>query len=468
MKNLYQDTNSVTFLVLGGDQAVQYSPTVPGKVALDDFAGDAVNIADKQLGVVVDEHTDTALEKHFLVTGQTAANVKKIRLIQGTPMSASVSAAIGHRLGDQPYVQSNPIDLSKPIKIQSWEASHSSSSAWVIGDLAANPGSIDVVDNVVYKFKIALGGRKQKKMYSNSGVNRMYINIQKLPATATNVRDRFIKRACAELNKLSSHQGRRVANSTRQAGNKPALALAINIGGGAGTSITTILAAAVGTKYTYETDGTVNYQITVTEDLKKTLTAVVANITNITNATTIEVINLATAGTVAMGAGAAAADAILVLGLDTTKAIVDDRLETHKTTIEQVGLEGFTNVVRKEVGSRTFRGFGYGWQLYNEYLKAAQQEINGGETLPLENRPQMPIPYYMAKDETQYDVHEIWHEDDQVQGNTEFNRVSRIVIIAPAADTTTSTSMNTGLRTLLESTNDYKVYTSATSPAIFV
>ena len=197
-------------------------------------------MADKQLGVVVDKHTDTALEKHFLVTGETFAKVKTIRLVQGTPNSASVSSASATGMGHKAYVQSNPIKLEQAIKVVSYEAKQSYSSAWLIGDLAANAGSIDVLDNIIYKIKIGFDGRYQNKRNSNSGVAKMFINIKKLAAAATNVRDRFVKRACANLNKLSSHQGRKRSNG-RSAGNKPALCFAVNLAGGAGTRLKVLL-----------------------------------------------------------------------------------------------------------------------------------------------------------------------------------------------------------------------------------
>lgn len=467
MENLFNTTRSQTFLVLGDNQAVQTSPSVIGKIALDDFATDSVNLADKQLGVVVDAHTNTALEKHFLVAADTYPSVRTIRLVQGTPVSGAVSTAPGYRIGDQPYVQSNPINLNEELHVVSTAAKQSYSSAWVVGDLAANPGAITPVDNILYKFKIGFGGRLQKKQYANAGVNRMYVSIKKLTPTVTNPRDQFIKRLAASLNLLSSHEGRK-RSSGRSAGNKPAIVFAINLAGGAGTSITTILAAAVNSTFIYETKGSVNYTFTVTEDFKETLRQTAANIGNVTNATTIEVINLATAGSVAMAAGAAAADALLVVALDSKPAYVDDRMEDHKTTIEQIGLEGFDINVRRVIGSRPYRGYGYGWQLYNEYLKRAQQEIIGGETFPLENRPMMPIPSYMATDETQYNVHEIWSQALQYAGNTRFDRRSQIVILQPVADAATSTSMNTSLRLLLQSCPNVTYHTEATPTDIFV
>ena len=202
--------------------------------------------------------------------------------------------------------------------------------------------------------------------------------------------------------------------------------------------------------------------------MKETLRQSVATITNLTNASTIEVINLATAGTVAMAAGAAAANAILVLSLDAKKALIDDRLETHKTTISSVGLEGFGNVVRRAVASRTYRGYGYGWQLFNQYRSRAQMEIIGEETQPTQSRVMSDIPHYMATDNTLYDVHEVWSQDLQKAGNTEFDRRSQVVIIAPVADAATSTSMNTALRVLLQSCPNVEYHTDATGTNIFV
>lgn len=465
--NLFSTTRSQTFLVLGGDQAVQLSPNAGGKIALDDPSGDLVNIADKQLGVVVDKHTDVTLERHFLVNNDTFTAVKSIRLIQGTPNSAQVSNANYFGMGHKTYVQSNPIDLNQELHVVSYPAKQSYSSAWLIGDLAANPGAISVTDNVIYKIRIGFDGRFQNKRNSNSGIAKMFINIKKLPAVATNVSDRFIKRACAQLNKLSSHQGRKKAKGV-SSGNKPALCFAVNLAGGAGTSIATIQGAAVGTKYTYEVDGTRTFTFTVTDDLKETLTNAIANVANITAATTIEIIDLTTAGTVAMAAGAAAADAILVLALDSKPALIDDQLETYKTTINAVGLEGFAGEVSRVIASRTHRGYGYGWQLYKMYRDRAQQEIIGGETMPLENRPMSDIPYYMATDNTLYNVHEVWSQDVQYGGFTRFDRRSQVVILQPVADTATTTSLNTGLKVLLQSCPNVTFHTGATAPNVFV
>ncbi len=466
MENLFNTTRSQTFLVTGSNQAVQMSPSVIGKIELDDFATNSVNIADEQLGIVVDDHTDPLLERHFLVTGQLSNEVKKIRIIQGTPNSDQVSDANYFGSGHKTYVQSNPIDLLQELHVVSYAAKQSYSSAWIIGDIAANPGAISVVDNIIYKFRIGFGGRFQEKRNSNSGTSKMFINIKKLPATFTNNTDNFIKRACANLNKLSSHEGRR-RSSGHSSGNKPALCFAINLAGGAGTDVATILAAAVGTKYTYEVEGSIVYEFSVTDDLKATLTNAIANFANFTAATTIEVIDLTTAGTVAMAIGAAAADAIFVLSLDAKFALTDDQLESHKATITSVGLEGFSNVVNRVVASRTYEGYGYGWQLYKMYRDRAQQEIIGGETMPLENRPMTDIPYYFAKDLTKYDVHEIWSQDLQYAGNTRFDRRSQLVIIVPSADTATTTSMNTGLRLLFQSCPNVTYHTEAVSPLIF-
>jgi len=467
MKNLFNGTRSQTFLVLGGDQDIKASATAGAKVALNDFANDAVNLADKQLGVVVNKHTDTALEKHFLVKGETISTVKNISLVQGTPNSASVSSVNANRMGDLAYVASNPIDLSQDIKVVSYGAKQSYSSAWVIGDVAANAGAIVPVDNVVYKLKIAFGGRHQQKQYATSGTNRMFINLTKEATSYTNDVDRFIQVAASKLNALSSHQGRK-RSSGRAAGNKPALVLGINIGGGAGASLTDLTNTAnIGTKYNYEIKNGVTYQFTLTADLVQTLTNVVANISNITTATTVEVMNLATAGSNAMGAGADAVDALLVLALDMKPALIDDRMETYKTTITQIGMEGFAANVRREVASRAYRGFGYGYQLYNMYLSRAQQEIIGGETFPLENRPMSPIPAYMAKDNTLYDVHEIWSQDVQLAGNTDFDRRSQTIILVPVGDTTTTAGLNDELQTLLDSCPSVEVFSEATGGALF-
>lgn len=456
--NLYNDPRSVTFLVTSGNQAVKNTAAT----SINNYATDSVNLADGQLGVLVRDAGSRM--NTFLEDGELASEFKKIQLVQGTPFSANVSDVDAHRRGHQAYVKSNDIDASQgQISVISKPFTQSYSSAFILGDVAGNAGAFVPVNNVNYAFRIGFKGRKVQKRNSQAAVSRMFISIQKETTTYTNDVDRFLKRAAYNLNQNSALRSR---GGVRR-GSKPAIVFALNLAGGAGTSFTTIAGAALGSTFNYEVNNGQTLTFEVTADLKATLVKLIAN-TVAVGATTIEVINLSTAGSVAMGAGAAACDALMVLALDEEKAIVDDRIENNKAIINEIGLENFPTVLKVE-GSTSYPGQGYGWQLYNEYQKRALMEIFAEETFPLENRPVSLPPYYFATDNTPYDVHEIWHTWVEYKDVQRIERANQIVIIVPSADTVTTGSMNTaGLAEWLNSVPNITKFTSATSPSIFV
>jgi hypothetical protein len=314
--------------------------------------------------------------------------------------------------------------------------------------------------------RIAFGGRIQKKRYSNSGVNRMFRNVLKDRTTYTDDADRFIKKIASELNMLSSIQGRGLMPG-HGVGNKPAILVAVNLGGGAGLSIANILAAANGSNIPYEQSGINIANLKVTDDLKATLIEAVVT-SSLTNASTIELIDMSTAGSTAMAVGAAAADAILIIALDSMKAVHDDRVGDYKTTIEGVGLEGFDSTVGRFISSRPTRGYGYGDQLHLEYLKRAAMEVNGIHNFAHEMNVMPDYVSYVANDHNvRYDVTEIWHEDVTEVGNTFHTKLNQIIFLVPVNDSITKASLNANIGVLIASCPNVTYFGDSTAATPF-
>ena len=464
--NYFNDPRSATFLVAGGDQALQTSPSAVAPVSIDDYANDAVNIADLQLGVLIKDEQFPDRYNTFLVAGELASDFSKIQLVQGTPYSSNVSLVDAHRRGHQSYVKSNDIDANgASLSVVSKPFTQSKSSAWVLGDVAGSTGEFLPLDNVIYPFRIGFGGRKSKKRNSQSGVSRMFVNMVKESITYTNDVDRFLQRTAASLNVNSSLRSR---GARLRHGSKPGIVFAMNLVGGAGTPLSDFVVGNLGNQVPYEIKDGRTLTIEITEDLIATVAEMIAVVgAQYTAASTIEVIDLSTAGSVAMAAGAAAADALMFLALDDERAVVDDRVESVKTLIEKVGTENFPNLKKTEA-SRMYRGQGRGWQLFQDYQRRALMEIFAEETFPQENRPASLPPVYFSNDDTKYNVHEVWHSWAEYKDVQRIERNNQVVILEPIADTTTKASLNAVLAPWLNSVSMLKKFTDATAPSLFI
>ena len=92
------------------------------------------NILDGQLGIVCDTHTSsTRAYNEFIDSSDDAVKVDTIRVVQGTPASADISAIAPLPYGDKAAVQSYKIQAKNGIMYTAKVAKSSSSDAWVIG-----------------------------------------------------------------------------------------------------------------------------------------------------------------------------------------------------------------------------------------------------------------------------------------------------------------------------------------------
>ena len=348
-----------------------------------------VNLADGQIGLVSAKHGQGVAYNTFLTAGQTVSDARFVRLVQGTPGSADLRTNKGNPANDLPYVQSQLIDGKSPVVVTGKVATVPSYSAWMIGDVAANNGSISTADSTEYLMHIAFTGVRNDREFSVSGIETLPVsyttpNYTALGLTSGQALDQLIKNVAYQTNVNSRMLGATQAAGDR--GNRNILALAINVGGGTGvtgTPVTTagqqsvtvedISTGAVSSIAVYY-DGTNTYSVDVDATMQQTFVNLIANSTPLINASTVEVINLATAG------AAANADAFILIGTDAETASVVDTEERVKTRIH-VGLEYNFNSLNpnKEEASVAYEGAGQGrkWLLrsdrYNQLNQYTQQ-----------------------------------------------------------------------------------------------
>lgn len=424
----------------------------------------AINLTDGQLGLLSAKHGQGVAYNTFLTAGQTVANARFVRLVQGTPNSGNVSDSNGTPGQHLPYVQSPIIDGKSAITVTGKVAAAPSYSAWVIGDVAANAGAIAVSDETEYLMHVGFTGVRNDREFSVSGIETLSVSYTTPNYTSlgtTNSRDHLLKNVAYSVNKSSRMLGIRQAGA--QHGNRNIIALAVNLAGGAG-SLTGNSVTTAGSQSTAVVDlqtgsgnpvaslpvyydGSTTYSITVDDTLRETFDNLVAN-TVLAAASTIEVINLATAGSAAAGAGTLSADAIILIGTDSVLAQVNDTEERIKTRIH-VGLEYNYNSLspNKQEGSNAYEGAGSGrvWQLRSDRYHKVNQYTQ--QTLPyMEDFIQVPDYVDPTKNYNVYIIENI-QENNVNYSHTAYNPNRTILLVE------NTSTLGTGLASVVTSLN---------------
>ena len=349
----------------------------------------AVNLTNGQLGLISAKHGQTVAYGDFVAAGETVADARYVRLVQGTPGSANVSTHGGNPGNDLPYVASQVIDGKKPIQFAGAVATTPSYSAWVIGDVAANNGSITAVDETEYLMHIGFTGVRNNREFAISGIETLPISYTTPNYTTlgtTNGVDHLLKNVAHKVNLNSNTLG--LVRPGGRSGTRNVIALAVNIAGGAGTgtgnSVTTAgsqstavvdLQSGSGNPVTtipVEYDGTNTFSIAVDATMNETFDNLVAN-SVLTAASTVEIINLATAG------AALKADAIVLIATDKETAIVTDTETAVKVRLH-VGLEYNFNSLQPLLveASDAYEGIGKGrdWKIRSDSYYQLNQYTN--------------------------------------------------------------------------------------------
>lgn len=440
-----------TILVASADSALASGTLV-------NSATGVVNLADGQLGLVSAKHGQGVAYNTFLTAGQTVSDARFVRLVQGTPGSADLRTNKGNPANDLPYVQSPLIDGKSPVVVTGKVATVPSYSAWVIGDVAANAGSINVVDETEYLMHVAFTGVRNDREFSVSGIETLPISFTTPDYSTlgtTNALDHLIKNVAWKVNVNSRILGATQAAGDR--GNRNILALAVNLGGGAGTGTGNSVATAGSqstavvdlqsgsgnpvTSLPVYYDGTNTYSVTVDATMNQTFDNLVAG-SVLAAASTVEVINLTTAG------AAANADAIILIGTDQELASRVDTEERVKTRIH-VGLEYNFNSTNpnKQEASNAYEGAGQGrkWLLRSDRYHQLNQYTQ-------QNQPRMEYfiqpPSYVdaTKNYNVYSIENV-RENNVNYSHTAYNPSRTILLVE------NTSTLGTGLSNVVTSLN---------------
>jgi len=394
---------------------------------LFDPASLVANILDGQLGVVCDTHTSsTRAYNEFIDSSDDAVKVDTIRVVQGTPASADISAIAPLPYADKAAVKSYKIQAKNGIMYTAKVAKSSSSDAWVIG---GSLGAITPVSETDYKLHLQFISARNDKYFSVQGNENLSINFTTPDYTTlatTSPLDHLVQNLVYNAD-LNSYAMRYNMPFVRR-GNKNFVAFALKLAGGSGTKIGNIVAGVSFPAIT-SNGSTVSY--IPNGDFVETIKNVIANgsTSGVTANTTIELVDLSTAG------AATKTDAILLVALDHTLAAARDEIVPVKVRLN-IGLEyGFQSGVSaaKANLSKPFEGEGKArtWQLYFD---------NGARLNIFTQQSRMHTEYFLqapsyidaTKDYTAYIIDS--KEEYQVAYSHDSEYFHRTIILVPVTE----------------------------------
>jgi hypothetical protein len=286
-------------LVASGDQALASGALVNGTTSL--------GIADGQLGVLSWDFDGTVALGTFITAGVTAANVKAVKVLQGTPKSSAVHTVEPWEVSDKGFVESGILYRSNIRSVATAPYRVSSYSAYAVTDLPSISAATEY-GAYVYLY----GVRNDRDWGDNDEVVYESFETPDSLAGITDTQSYVLENLLYKFNTRSRLAS--VSNSAGiRRGNKNYIALAINTSGSAGSdagqALGTITCASTPTTIpvmrSYDKDGNVvTTNLIANAQLIKALAKVIkdqadnaSSITNqITAASTIEVIDPKTAG----------------------------------------------------------------------------------------------------------------------------------------------------------------------------
>lgn len=334
-----------TILVESGNAALA-SGTLNG-------TGTAFNIASGQLGVVSEDYNGTVAQNTFIGSGVTANQVNAIRVVQGTPASASLYTADLFEIANKPLVASDVIKKESIYSFTALKLRAARYSSFATSGLL--PASVK--SNTTYKAYLTIDSVRNDRDWSdNQEVIPVTWTTGDVSAiTAANRLDYLINRWAYKANQFSKVT--RLVTGNSSAANRPFIVFAVASAGGTGQALGTI---TCGTSITYLRDRNKNTTATVDStyvanvQLVKTLAELVAKSTLLTPTSTIEMIDLSTAGSTAN------VDTFIVVGLEHKQGAYFDDIEQVLTRVD-VSL-GDTWGTTTDTKVRQDEGSGQGWK----------------------------------------------------------------------------------------------------------
>lgn len=329
-------------------------------------ATSALNIASGQLGVLSWDFGGTKPLGTFIAATDDSSDVKAIKLLMGTPVSANTQSADLWEVGHKAYVESGVI---RNNQIRSVAVKKARFPKW--GGTAAT-GFPTPVDNVEYKAYVRLLSVRNDRDYGNNDdVQTVVVPAVDFTAVGTvSPKDYVLKTIVDKLNRYSKIVNQ---NGNQAKGNKDLVAFAVKIAGGTGTVIGTIVP---GTVVPFQTINGVTSSVTADEAMVRALADLVNANAALVGTSTILNVDASTAG------AAADADCIIVLGLPATTGAYFDNIEQVQTNAEATFGGGFQTAATKptitKAGADEGTGQGSKWaiQSADRYLLTVHTKQN--------------------------------------------------------------------------------------------
>lgn len=183
--------------------------------------GTSANIADGQLAVQSDDSTGTVLPTNFIPDGTTAAQVKRIKVLQGTPFSTDLSMVSPWGDTHQAVVESDGIEAGKVLEVATYKYSLPNYDMYYLTGLSG------LANNTRYNLRVTLESQRLDTTYNHS---KLVVsgNVQTPVAGPTDIVDYVVQKLVVDLNRNSEKVGS-LGNAT--SGNKPFVAFAIKANG---------------------------------------------------------------------------------------------------------------------------------------------------------------------------------------------------------------------------------------------
>lgn len=351
----------VDILMANGGAAMAKAGTLVG-------SGNALGITEGQLGVMSADFHGTLGYGSFLTGGETASDIRAIKVIQGTSASADITTADLWEVGEKAYRESGVIAKDQVRSVTEFVPKPAEYGATALTDIAA---PADLTD---YGMLLNFWSRRLRKEYGANGARESFNFTTPDYTTLGTVdpTDHLLQNIAAKMNTASNQFN---GDSGKQTGRMPFVVFAVNNGGGAGTAITSIVAGdtvdvmtvdgkTTSYTFTYGAVAALAGLIKATEDN--------ADATDLALLTaTIEEIDLSTAGS------AANVDALIVLALEDPIQLGVDTETTKLVRIDVNPKAGFRvagGFVASDVMPNEAKNLGRNWSIENR--ERAQRDVH--------------------------------------------------------------------------------------------
>lgn len=425
----------------------------------------ALNLPDGNIAAISkDLYSTVRANGVFLVAGDTATQVRKIQILQGTPKSAALQTVDGWHAGHKAYVGSQDIERST---VQSFSFTRPNvgtrNTVYVTG--FARPE-----DEQAYGLRTAIRGTRQFRDYGTNE-NSVYTSYVTPDYTVLGYTDaQAVSALLHNLFYTTNLYSKQYGMGLSQHGNKDFAVLGLDTTGAA-TGVT-IGSVVNGTSIPFLVQNGTTYTIVADHALVQTFGAAIA--AGVPTTAVIVPINPTVDHT-----SADPINAVLFLGLDENRAIAFSDITNVRTTVLVELADSFRNSLQLPTTitqtSRAKEAINTGFNLWVQYRNSAEYGIFNAQNQP-HGDFYVQAPIYFSNTESQlYNVYIIDFQNTETTLTTSEPDPQKTVIVLPAGITNgtatagtilatgfTYSATNTALPPLLEGTIGDWLQTSVT------